>query len=326
MKLLIASRSGRLVVDGGLHIDAGETVDGLLAEMHSLSLKKLVRIPGKPILVPERQRFTLPLVPGAVTADGKKARPVALASGKKLSDYNLKDGDTLHFKDLGQQVGYVTVFFWEYFGPMVVYPLVYYLPKLLYPESMLQNGECPRHPVQAIATAYWSFHFAKRILETFFVHKFSHGTMPIFNLLRNCSYYWAFAAFVSYFVNHPLYTPPPFERSKWALAGAMLMQAGNLYSHVILANLRPKGSKEYRVPRGFLFNYVTCANYTFEILGWLLFNVATQSIPGILFMFAGGYQMTLWAIAKHKRLKRTFDGKEGREKYPRRFIILPPLI
>ena len=32
----------------------------------------------------------------------------------------------------------------------------------------------------------------------------------------------------------------------------------------------------------------------------------------------------IWAAAKHRRLRKTFDGKEGREKYPRRWIILPP--
>jgi very-long-chain enoyl-CoA reductase len=28
-----------------------------------------------------------------------------------------------------------------------------------------------------------------------------------------------------------------------------------------------------------MFNHVTCANYTFEIWGWLLFSVGTQSLP-----------------------------------------------
>lgn len=31
------------------------------------------------------------------------------------------------------QIGYRTVFFWEYFGPLVIYPLFYFLPQLLYP-------------------------------------------------------------------------------------------------------------------------------------------------------------------------------------------------
>eukprot|EP00983_Pelagomonas_calceolata_P000057 1568-Pelagomonas_calceolata.AAC.3 len=31
------------------------------------------------------------------------------------------------------QVGYATVFFWEYFGPLIVYPLFFFFPKLFYP-------------------------------------------------------------------------------------------------------------------------------------------------------------------------------------------------
>jgi very-long-chain enoyl-CoA reductase len=97
-------------------------------------------------------------------------------------------------------------------------------------------------------------------------------------------------------------------------------------SHLTLASLRKSPKDGYSIPRGFLFNYVTCANYTFEIWGWLLFSVATQSLPAALFGLCGAAQMTQWALAKHKRMKRTFDGKEGREMYPRRWVIFPPLL
>jgi very-long-chain enoyl-CoA reductase len=40
---------------------------------------------------------------------------------------------------------------------------------------------------------------------------------------------------------------------------------------------------------------------------------------------AGALQMVQWAAQKHKRLRTIFDGKEGRDKYPRRWKVLPPL-
>lgn len=60
----------------------------------------------------------------------------------------------------------------------------------------------------SIAAACYTLHYAKRLLETIFVHRFSHSTMPIMNLFKNCSYYWGFTAYVAYHVNHPLFTAP----------------------------------------------------------------------------------------------------------------------
>lgn len=52
---------------------------------------------AKPKFYPSRQRFCLPL-----NAGEKKA--TSIADGKKLSDYDIKDGSVLIFKDLGPQV------------------------------------------------------------------------------------------------------------------------------------------------------------------------------------------------------------------------------
>ena len=93
----------------------------------------------------------------------------------------------------------------------------------------------------------------------------------------------------------------------------------------MLANLRPPGATAYVIPRGFLFNIISCPNYTAEVLGWVAFTVATQTLAAGIFTLVGAGQMAVWAAGKHARLKRTFDGKDGRERYPRRWIMLPPV-
>ena len=262
----------------------------------------------------ERQEWRL------APAAGQKRGEALRGDKTTLGSLGVKDGSVVYFKDLGTQIGYSTVFFWEYFGPMVIYPLFFLYPLVFY-------GKTTDHALsQKVACAYWVFHYAKRIFETYFVHKFSHATMPIRNLVKNCSYYWGFAALVSYFINHPLYVPPPEWTVSPVFVLAMCCQAANLYCHVALTRLRKPGETSYKIPRGFLFDQITCPNYTAEILGWFFFNVGTGSLMGYLFMLAGAYQMYVWAVGKHKRLLKMFDGKEGRAKYPRRYVIMPPFI
>jgi len=206
------------------------------------------------------------------------------------------------FKDLGVQVSYSTLFFWEYLGPLVIYPIFYYFPVYKY---FGYKGERFIHPAQTYAMYYWCFHYFKRIMETFFVHRFSHATSPLSNVFRNCAYYWTFGAYIAYYVNHPLYTPVSDLQMKIGFGFGVICQLSNFYCHLILRNLRsPGGNGGYQIPRGFLFNIVTCANYTTEIYQWLGFNIATQTVAGYVFLVVAASIMTNWAFAKHRRLKK----------------------
>lgn len=71
----------------------------------------------------------------------------------------------------------------------------------------------------SIAAACYTIHYVKRLYETLFVHRFSHATMPLMNLFKNCAYYWGFTAYVAYHVCHPLYTPPSALQTYLGLAG-----------------------------------------------------------------------------------------------------------
>jgi very-long-chain enoyl-CoA reductase len=76
-----------------------------------------------------------------------------------------------------------------------------------------------------------------------------------------------------------------------------------------LKNLRsPDGKGGYQIPSGFLFNFITCANYTTELYQWIGFNIATQTLAGYLFLGAAAYIMTVWALQKHKCLRKVLSG------------------
>jgi very-long-chain enoyl-CoA reductase len=73
------------------------------------------------------------------------------------------------------------------------------------------------------------------------------------------------AALVSYFINHPQYWAPNSPVVVGGFAAALVCQLGNLRCHLMLSRLRKPGDGSLAIPRGFLFDYVTCPNYTCEV-------------------------------------------------------------
>ncbi|XP_065166395.1 probable very-long-chain enoyl-CoA reductase art-1 [Atheta coriaria] len=244
------------------------------------------------------------------------------AKGKDISDSTtlaLSNGSKLFVKDLGPQISWTTVFLAEYFGPLVVYALFAMRPRIIYGS----DANIPLTTTATIAWLCWSVHYIKRLLETLFVHRFSHGTMPVRNLFKNCGYYWGFAAFVAYFTNHPLFTPPSTNQMLIGLIMFALCEAGNFSIHILLRNLRPAGSTVRKIPKPdgnpftLLFNFVSCPNYTYEFGAWLGFTIMTSCIPALIFAAAGMYQMSVWALGKHRNYKKEFSN------YPKRKAIVP---
>lgn len=338
MKVHVESRSGRQL--GSFDLQSGATIEAL---QQAFQLK----FPKYHI---NRQRFyhhfppppSTPSSASASTSDtttpSKSAPPLSKkpSSKKRSPAYSpkdvLSDGLTVVFKDLGPQVSWQTVFLIEYLGPLLVYPLFYSQPSWIYtiPADITSAnpGVDPKwvEVVQFSALIAWTFHYTKRELETLFIHRFSNATMPWTNLFKNSFYYWGFAAYVAYFVNHPLYTPPPEDLVYSGMCLFYFMEIGNLSAHWTLRTLRPPGTKIRRIPHGGLFEFVSCPNYTYEILSWLGFNLMTRTVAGILFMTAGAVQMLIWAKGKHRRYRTEFDGKDGRPLYPPSRKMLIPFL
>jgi very-long-chain enoyl-CoA reductase len=50
-------------------------------------------------------------------------------------------------------------------------------------------------------------HYLKRLGEILCIHKFSHATMPLKNLFKNCTHYWFFGSVCLLSVYSTSYTP-----------------------------------------------------------------------------------------------------------------------
>lgn len=255
----------------------------------------------------------------------KEARGRILRDDETLTSLGFNKKAVLYFKDLGPQIGWTTVFLTEYAGPLFIYAFFYIRPSFIYGQDALNE---PRAFVVDLAAGCWCFHYGKRLLETLFVHRFSHATMPIRNIFKNCGYYWGFSAYIAYYMNHPLYTSPTLGNKQIyaGLAIFIFSEIGNFSIHIALRNLRPYNSARRLIPYPglnpftWLFHFVSCPNYTYEVFAWIGFTAMTQCFPVGLFTLAGFYQMTVWSFNKLVNYKREFSD------FPRNRTAIIPFI
>ncbi|OHT03369.1 Very-long-chain enoyl-CoA reductase [Tritrichomonas foetus] len=199
--------------------------------------------------------------------------------------------NTFIIRDLGPQFSYRGVFFIEYLGPFIIWPLMKFVT---HPDA---------NHYTTITSMMWTFHYFKRLAETKFVHIFSHATMPLFNLFKNCTYYWGFAALIAYTIqSNSKRITEISSYQNYAVTLFFIMEALNFYCHLKLRLLRPQGTTAHVLPRGFLFDSITCPNYTTEILAWCCFAFYARVWPAVLFPICGAAQMFVWADQKRKKL------------------------
>jgi hypothetical protein len=105
------------------------------------------------------------------------------------------------------------------------------------------------------------------------------------------------------------------------LYGMVLFIGGfaiNRWADTTLLSLRKSSGGEYAIPRGGLFDDISCPNYFGEIVQWTGFAIATWSLAGASFAVFTAANLIPRAIAHHRWYRRTFPD------YPRRRTALIP--
>ncbi|BFZ54653.1 Very-long-chain enoyl-CoA reductase [Savitreella phatthalungensis] len=273
--------------------------------------KKIARLPSSVSTYEGASgREVAELVSGKTGLGASRLRFTGQKDGKVLGLDDKVSGDVhLLVKDLGPQISWRGVFVAEYAGPLILHPLIF----AIYREH--SSG-------QWMTLGMVVLHFLKREYETLFVHRFSADTMPLSNLFKNCAYYWIVGgALLAATTYSPQFAQETYKFPRYQVLLWVFSELANWRTHKILRDLRPPGTRERRIPRGFGFDMVSCPNYTFEVASWVAVALITNAWSCWAFALLGFAQMTQWAFKKHRRYIKEFKD------YPKdRKAIIPYIL
>lgn len=108
------------------------------------------------------------------------------------------------------------------------------------------------------------------------------------------------------------------------LIGLALFVTGyriNRWADRVLAHLRAPGETGYKIPRGGLYDLISCPNYFGELLEWIGFAIATASLAGWSFAAFTAANLIPRALMHHRWYRAQFPGYP-----PTRRAVLPFLL
>ena len=108
------------------------------------------------------------------------------------------------------------------------------------------------------------------------------------------------------------------------IIGLVIFASGaaiNIWSDNKLIGLRADGTQGYTVPRGGLFNWVSCPNHMGEIIQWSGFALMCWNLPALSFAIWTAANLIPRAVSHHKWYRKTFPD------YPQdRRAVIPALL
>lgn len=94
----------------------------------------------------------------------------------------------------------------------------------------------------------------------------------------------------------------------------------NRWADAVLAGLRRPGETGYKIPRGGLYELVSCPNYLGELLEWVGWAIATWSVAGLSFAVFTAANLVPRALTHHRWYREKFP------EYPRSRRAVVPFV
>ncbi len=189
------------------------------------------------------------------------------------------------------------------------------VPALLVFPLLAIFGPAEKDALSWILIALWCLHYVNRVLIFPFRIKTKGKKMPLiiaisavfFNLINGFvnGYYIGFVDEKSSAVVHVL-----------TIIGIVLFFIGfsiNLIADSKLIGLRKQGNG-YQIPRGWLFNYISCPNHFGEIVEWIGFAITAGNLPALSFAVWTFCNLAPRANNHHSWYKKRFSDYPGERK------------
>lgn len=162
----------------------------------------------------------------------------------------------------------------------------------------------------------WLLHYVQRTFIFTALMRGPQKRMPFYVMLL--------AVFFN-LLNGPANGASLTERSLdvWFFVGLAVFLAGfviNVHADHVLRNLRKPGETGYAIPRGGLYGWISAPNYFGELIEWLGFAIAAQTLPAWAFFVFTGANLIPRAWSNHKWYREKFPD------YPAQRRALLPFI
>ncbi|KAK1576196.1 hypothetical protein Q3G72_011767 [Acer saccharum] len=150
-----------------------------------------------------------------------------------------------------------------------------------------------------------TIHFFKRISEVIFIHKYSGSIMVDSGIVISLGYLISTSIMIySQYLSQEL-GEPSIDLKYLGIFLFLVGISGNFYHHYLLSKMRKDGEKEYKIPKGGLFDFVVCPHYLFEILGFVGISFISQNLYAlsyavgvILYLTGRSYATRKWYLSK----------------------------
>jgi hypothetical protein len=164
--------------------------------------------------------------------------------------------------------------------------------------------KAPISLITGIMIALFVLHYIHRSFIFPFMIRTKGKKMPLIIAMSAIIFNLVNGSQIGYYFSHYAHYTKDWLSDPRFIFGSLLFISGayiNVRSDYYLIGLRKSGdSTTYKIPKGFLFDYISCPNHFGEIIEWAGFAILTWSLPGLVFFCWTCANLIPRALAHHR--------------------------